>query len=213
VERGLWSAMPDRRLVLVDAVERPRQDAGVREDRFSRPVEVEFFFDLGVPDTYLLAERVDRLFATVLWRAVRGEAGEPDREAVSLRAERLGLPLQWPDDDPPADLEGAHRAAVHAIATERAPAFVLAATRLMWAGGYDLSDPLALAEAAAAAGMDPRETLTASGDSSHDAALDAAARDLRARGAAHAPALVVDGRAFTGARALAEAVAWARSGA
>jgi len=202
--------MPDRRLVLVDAVERPRQDAGVRDDLFSRPVDVEFFFDLEVPDTYLLAEHLDRLFAGVTWRAVCGAPAPADRESVERRARLLGLPLLWPEQ-PPGDLTGAHRAAVHAVATERGAAFVLAATRLAWAGGFDLSDPPALAEAAAAAGVDATDALAAAGDSSYDAALDAAARDLGARGAPHAPAVVVDGRAFTGEGALVDAVAWARS--
>jgi len=56
------------------------------------------------------------------------------------------------------------RAAVHACDVDRGPAFVLAATRLAFCGGFDLDDPEVLAEAAAAAGLELDACLHAGGD-------------------------------------------------
>src|SRR4051794_25799923 len=68
-----------------------------------------FYFDLACPFSYLAAERVERLFARVIWRPVLGDAvhrGDPwadparaaaARAAAERRAAELRVPLVWPD--------------------------------------------------------------------------------------------------------------------
>ncbi|HMI71115.1 MAG TPA: DsbA family protein, partial [Solirubrobacteraceae bacterium] len=138
---------------------------------------VSFYFDLLSPWTYLAAERVERQFVGVRWRPVvpdvlaPEESDEDARRAVELRAEQLRMPLVWPDTWPPTG-RSAMRVASLAAERGRAAPFVLAASRLAFCGGYDLDDPEALAEAAAAAGLGLEESLKAAGDLRRDGALE-----------------------------------------
>ena len=128
------------------------------------PRRAEFFFDLSSPFTYLAAERVDRAFEDVVWTPassaalLRGPLGEDPagldrlRLAAEERAALLRLPLSWPERFP-ADVPAAMRVAAFASEAGRGAAFVLAAARLAFCGGFDLEDPEILAEAAAAAGI------------------------------------------------------------
>jgi len=119
--------------------------------------EAELCFDLASPFTYLLAERVDRAFDTVTWTPVSGLRSAGDartRSAARRRAAARRLPLVWPERWP-APVPTAMQAAAAAAAAGRGGAFVVAASRLAFAGGWDLEDPAVLAEAAAAAGLDP----------------------------------------------------------
>src|SRR4051794_31206048 len=127
-------------------------------------VRAEFFFDLASPFTYLAAERVERAFDVVTWtpacartlrcRAVPGAEGDAEGIIAQAqeRAAALRLPLEgrgpWPGPAP-----GAMRMAPHAEKAGRGGAFVLAASRLAFAGGLDLDDVEILTEAAAAAGL------------------------------------------------------------
>jgi 2-hydroxychromene-2-carboxylate isomerase len=166
----------------------------------------EFFFDLACPFTYLAAERVERSFDDVVWRAASSEAlrrsclADDDvsaaaiRRAAEERAVALRLPLVWPERFP-APVPAAMRVAAHAAECGRGAAFVLAATRLAFCGGYDLDDPEILAEAAAAAGVVLDDTLHAARDESRDGAIEATGRALLAAGADRLPALRV-GRAL-----------------
>ncbi len=77
----------------------------------------------------------------------------------------------------------------------RGAAFVLAATRLAFCGGFDLEDPEILAEAAAAAGVVLDDTLHAARDEGRDGAIEGAGRALLAAGADRLPALRI-GRAL-----------------
>ncbi len=122
-----------------------------------RPVVL---FDLASPATYLAAERADRLLPGARWRPVHGDLLLPprrplgslrERAHVEARAARLRLPLVWPDHPVRARL--ALRVAALADDRGRGAAFVQAAARLAWCGGYDLEDPEVLAEAAGAAGL------------------------------------------------------------
>lgn len=175
---------------------------------------VTFYFDLASPWTYLAAERVERQFANVRWQPVIPDVLVPEdgddlaRAAVEQRAADLRMPLVWPENWPTAG-RGAVRVA--ALATERGrPApFVLAASRLAFCGGYDVDDPEALAEAAAAAGLGLTESLQAAGDLRRDGPLEAAALWLAARGGDHLPALVIARSVFCGEHRLPEAVAMA----
>ena len=99
------------------------------------------------------------------------------------------------------------RAAALACELGRGAAFVLAAGRLAFCGGFDLGDPEVLAEAAAAAGLPLDACLAAAGDAGRDAAIEDAGRRLVAMGADELPALRVGRRLFDGEERLPEAAA------
>jgi 2-hydroxychromene-2-carboxylate isomerase len=175
---------------------------------------VSFYFDLLSPWTYLAAERVERQFVGVRWRPVvpdvltPEESDEDARGVVELRAEQLRMPLVWPDTWPSAG-RSAMRVASLAAERGRAAPFVLAASRLAFCGGYDLDDPEALAEAAAAAGLGLEEALKAAGDLRRDGPLERTGLRLLAQGADELPVFVVGHVLFCGERRLGEAAAMA----
>lgn len=191
------------------AARRPR-------NRFARTT---FSFDLGLPQTYLAAERVDRAFAGVRWQPAYATAlWDGDVPAARLAAEAeeraaaLGAPLIWPDRFF-ADVRPAMRAAALACELGRGAAFVLAAGRLAFCGGFDLGDPEVLAEAAAAAGVPLDVCLAAAGDAVRDEEIEDAGRRLQALGAGELPVLRVGRRLFSGEARLPEAVAAATASA
>jgi 2-hydroxychromene-2-carboxylate isomerase len=175
---------------------------------------VSFHFDLLSPWTYLAAERVERQFAGMRWRPVvpdvlaPEESDEDARRAVELRAAELRMPLVWPETWPSAGRR-AMRVASLAAQRGRAVPFVLAASRLAFCGGYDLDDPEALAEAAAAAGLGLEECLKAAADLRRDGPLERAGLRLLAQGAEELPVFVVGHVVFCGERRLGEAAAMA----
>jgi 2-hydroxychromene-2-carboxylate isomerase len=184
----------------------------------------EFFFDLSCPFSYLAAERVDRAFTHVTWRPAstsalvrRDPAGddlaaELVRRAAEERAAVLRMPLEWPDRWP-AEMPAAMRVAALAIEQGRGGAFVLAAARLAFCGGFDLDDPEILAEAAAAAGIDLARCLRAAGDVGRDGTIEASGRRLLAVGADRLPALRVGRSLVWGEERVATAASAARMGA
>jgi 2-hydroxychromene-2-carboxylate isomerase len=193
-----------------------RRDAGHRRAR-SR---AEFFFDLACPFTYLAAERVERSFDHVVWQpassdALRRSALTADacaasvRRAAEERAAALRLPLVWPERFPEA-VPVAMRVAARAAEGGRGAAFVLAATRLAFCGGFDLDDPEILAEAAAAAGVVLDDTLLTARDVGRDGAIEAAGRALLAAGADQLPALRIGRALYWGEERVGEALAAAR---
>jgi 2-hydroxychromene-2-carboxylate isomerase len=172
------------------------------------------YFDLAAPATYLAAERADRLLAGLRWRparalALHGDAAERDLGAVAERAAQLGLPFVRPTRSP---RRVPHATRVATLAAERGmgATFVLAASRLMFCGDYDIEDPEILAEAAAVAGIGRLEMLRAAADERRDAHVDYAGRELLVAGADRLPAVRVGGRLFCGERRLGHAVAAAR---
>jgi 2-hydroxychromene-2-carboxylate isomerase len=175
------------------------------------------YFDLGSPYTYLVAERAERLFARLEWLPASADmlhGAQLSDEGVHVACERaalLGLPLVWPEE-PSYGVRGAMRVA--SLAAERGcgGAFVLAASRLAFCGGFDIDDPEILAEAAAAAGIGLAETLAAAGDVGRDGTIEDAGRGLLAAGATCLPALRVGRMLFCGEDRLLEAAA-ARSAA
>jgi 2-hydroxychromene-2-carboxylate isomerase len=179
----------------------------------ARP-RVSFFFDLASPWTYLAAERVECRFAGVRWQPVVPDAlpledsDEIARRVVEQRAAQLRMPLVWPDTWPTAGRR-AMRVASLAAERNRAGPFVLAASRLAFCGGYDLDDPEALAEAAAAAELGLDECLQAAGDVRRDGPLERAALRLVAQGADGLPTLAIGRTLFCGEDRLAEAAAMA----
>jgi 2-hydroxychromene-2-carboxylate isomerase len=174
------------------------------------------FFDLRSPYTYLVAERADRLFGQLEWVPASSdmlhaaESTEEGMRAACKRALLLGLPFVSPEE-PPHVVRGAMRVA--SLATERGcgAAFVLAASRLAFCGGFDIDDPEILAEAAAAAGIGLSETLAAAGDTSRDGPIMESGRALLAAGASRLPAVRVGRMLFCGEDRLLEAAAAARA--
>jgi 2-hydroxychromene-2-carboxylate isomerase len=166
--------------------------AGRPPSRSARPV---FYFDLGCPYSYLALERVDRLLPGVRWRPTLAEdlqatdpwADESARATAERRARELGLPLIWPTTNARSPRH-AMRAALHAIEHDRIAQFALAAARLAFCGGYDVDHPAVLAEAAAAASLDPDRVLRAAHDERRDEALEETGRRLLAAGASCLPA-------------------------
>jgi 2-hydroxychromene-2-carboxylate isomerase len=193
---------------------------GVRRQR-PAVLRAEFLFDLACPFTYLAAERVERAFDAVRWTPASTTslragslAADPAalaavRAAAERRAAMLRLPLSWPETFP-AEVPAAMRAASHAAECGRGGAFVLAAGRLAFCGGFDLDDPDILLEAAAAAGLALEECLRAAGDRRRDGAIEAAGRRLLAAGADRLPALRIGRSLFWGEGQVAEAAASAR---
>lgn len=136
---------------------------------------VAFYFDVGSPYAYLAAERIeDVLEGPVEWRPVllgglfretgrSSWAQTPDRAQgiaeIERRAAERGLPaLRWPSPWPNDGLL-AMRAAVVAAAQGRTREFALAAMRMQFRDGAPLSDPGAVEEAAARAGLNARDAL------------------------------------------------------
>ncbi len=176
------------------------------------PPRATLFFDLGSPYTYLAAERADRLFARLEWLPASADAlhaaalSEDGMHAVCERAQLLGLPFVWPEE-PTLPVRGAMRVA--SLAAERGcgGAFVLAASRLAFCGGFDIEEPDILAEAAAAAGIGLSEALATAGDIARDGAIEDAGRSLLAAGAVQLPAMRVGRLLFCGEERLHEAAA------
>ena len=184
-------------------------------------VRAEFLFDLASPFTYLAAERVDRAFDEVTWTpacsrtlrcaslpATTGDVQEiVDRPRSAPR--RCGCRWsgrsagRWPV---PAAMRVAHYAAQQG----RGGAFVLAATRLAFAGGFDLDDLEILTEAAAAAGLRLDGCLRAAREERRDGAMEAASRRLLGAGADRLPALWVARGVFWGEDRVGDAAATAR---
>jgi 2-hydroxychromene-2-carboxylate isomerase len=198
------------------------RDGDNRRRRAMRPrTRAEFYFDLGCPFTYLAVERVERAFDEVRWTpasaaamrsgGVCSEVGGTHavRRAAETRAPLLGLPLVWPERWP-VDLVAATRVAACAADAGRGAAFVLAASRLAFCGGFHLDDPDVLAEAAAAAGLPLDDCLRAARDTGVDGAIEAAARRLLAVGVDRLPALRVGRALCWGEGCVAEAIASAR---
>jgi 2-hydroxychromene-2-carboxylate isomerase len=199
-----------------------RQARRPRARQRTLPVRAQFLFDLACPFTYLAAERVERVFDDVVWTAAsvtalrRGSLAEDALASVKVAAEEraavLRLPLVWPENWP-TDVPAAMRAASFAAESGRGAAFVLAAGRLAFCGGFDLDDPEILAEAAAAAGVGLDGCLRAAGDRGRDGAMEAASRRLLAVGADRLPALRVGRALYWGEGQVAEAAAAARMNA
>jgi len=197
-------SLTERRQELAAAsAQRPR-------NRFARTT---FAFDLMLPQTYLAAERVDQMFSGVRWQPASSHCvwtgGVPDVQLAAEAEERaaaLNVPLVWPVRYG-TPVRPAMRAAALAAELGRGAAFVLAASRLAFCGGFDLGDPEVLAEAAAAANVPLELCLAAAGDAGRDVAIDEAGRRLAERGAHALPALRVGRTIFSGEERLSEAYA------
>jgi 2-hydroxychromene-2-carboxylate isomerase len=170
-----------------------------------------FFYDLGNPDCYLVAERIMSALPVVPeWEPVLGaELGltPPAFDRERLRAavdahelQALRLPARWPPDT-----ELAMLVATYAKRGGKAVAYSLAAFRQAFAAGRDLGDEGTVLIAAAACEMHPRAVLKGVGLRATRAALDVACERARAAGVTALPAIAVGTRTYCGEDALRRA--------
>lgn len=176
---------------------RPGSVAAPAQQVASSARAVQFIYDLSCPLSYLAAEQIEQSLGEVAWVPAAAGVRDPDavRGDATRRARALRLPLVWPERYP-QPLPRASRAAAHAEMVGSGARFALAALRLAFCGGFDLEDPLVLAEAAAAAGMGVEECLAAAENPELDARL------VPPPGASRLPAIQVGGRVFDGDQAL-----------
>ena len=187
-----------------------------------------FYFDLGSPDAYLLAERVLQtmpvatewipVLASELPGAETYDAFRcaEERSIVLGRfvemAGRRGLqPLRWPDPFP-FDSSFAMHAATYARSIGRTVPFALAAFRQAFAGGRVL-DADGVLIAAAACEMHPAAVLKAVELRSVREALAAETAAAVELGVRDVPAIVVGGQVFHGDTGLPGAARAAAAGA
>jgi 2-hydroxychromene-2-carboxylate isomerase len=177
-------------------------------------VQPVFCYDLGSPESYLVAERVMAVLPVVpewtpVWAAGLpggGGANPParraavEREAASLHVQPLRWPAGWP-----GDTRAAMIAATYAKQIGRAVAFSLAAFRQAFAGGRDLADEDTILIAAAACEMHPRAVRQALARPSVAAALDAATAEAAAAGVRDVPAIRIGDQVFHGSDGLDQA--------
>ncbi len=178
------------------------------------PAAPRFFVDVGSPYTYLAAERVEAVLPVApVWEPVllgavfqaRGSGSWSLTEGrsegiaeVERRAAAYGLPpVRWPEPWPGNTLV-AMRAAVAADLRGAGRAFLLAALRLGFRDGRDLSDPAAVADAASLAGLEGDELLAAAATPEVKAALRERTDAAVALGVRGVPTVLVGDQAFWG---------------
>lgn len=175
-----------------------------------------FYYDLGSPYAWLVAERIGIALPYVVWQPVEQPAvdtGAPlwdgDRNRVVELADAMQLlPPRWPDDhaDPVAEIVDGDEidgAGVHgdtetreamlvasfAKSIGRTVAFSLAAFRQIYNAGRRVDETDTLLLAAAACELHPRAILKALETASVAASLDEAGREARDAGVTRLPAL------------------------
>ena len=168
------------------------------------PPQPIFYYDLGDPGCYLVAERsLSELPIAPEWEPTLGaQLGwvpprpDPEKLAAAVAGEGLQplrLPERWP-----MDAELAMLAATYAKGVGRAVAFSLAAFRQAFAGGRNLGDEGTVLIAAAACEMHPTAVLKGVGLRSVKLALQDAGERLAASGAHSLPAIGVGDEVFAG---------------
>jgi 2-hydroxychromene-2-carboxylate isomerase len=182
-----------------------------------------FYFDLAVPECYLVAERIlQTLPVACEWRPVlASELPGPDGFGVWRCAEErdielaqferdaaaLGLqPVRWPAELP-LDSVYAMRVATYAAGIGRAVAFAQAAFRQAYAAGRDLGVPDNVLIAAAACEMHPAAVLKAVELRSVAETLVRTTAQAAARGVRGVPAIWTPSGTFEGRAGLDAAAA------
>ena len=148
-----------------------------------------FYYDLGSPACYLVAEQVGgrAVWEPVLAAELSPPVGELDRASIERRARELGIqPLCWPAVWPP-DSRLAMLAATYAKRIGRGVAFSLAAFRQVFAGGRDLGQQETVLIAGAACEMHPSALLKGIELRATAQALAAATEGARRRGVTQVP--------------------------
>lgn len=178
------------------------------------PAQPVFYYDLGSPDCYLVAERVMAELPIVPeWEPVLAArlglaVPEPDPDVLGRAIADHGLlPLRLPARWPP-DSELAMLAATYAKRGGRAVAYSLAAFRQAFAGGRDLGDEGTVLLAAAACEMHPTALIKGIGLRSAAGRLQAACDRARDAGVTALPAIELDdGEVFCGIDCIERATA------
>ncbi len=199
---------------MADVIQMTERRSGRMPRGPSGDAAATLFFDLASPETYLLAERVERRLGGALWRPAVLWNGSPVTEAdvdlrtvaAERRARELRMPLVWPERFP-APVPMAMRVATYAADLGRGAAFVLAAGRLAFCGGFDIEDQDMIAEAAAAAGLEVAEALDVAKDIQRDEMIVGAGRALWSEGVTMLPALRHERRLYWGEPQIAAALA------
>jgi 2-hydroxychromene-2-carboxylate isomerase len=159
------------------------------------------YFDLASPHTYLVAERLERRVGSAVWRPAVLPSPLPRGEGLVAEAQRrahaLRMPLVWPERFP-SRVPTAMRVATYANEHGCGPAYAIAAGRLAFCGGFDIEDPVILAEAAAAAGLDVDGALVAARDPRRDHQIGMAGRSVGHAGGTALPALEHERRIYCG---------------
>jgi 2-hydroxychromene-2-carboxylate isomerase len=170
-----------------------------------------FYYDLGSPECYLVAETIMAGLRVVPeWEPVHATALGTDGRAIDRpHIERCAAalelqPLRWPSEWP-ADTREASLAATYAKRVGRAVVFSLAAFRQAFAGGKDIGDRSTVLIAGAACEMHPNALLKGIGLRSTSRALEQANDRARRAGVRSLPAIEVHGEVFEGARAIEQA--------
>ena len=180
------------------------------------PPDATFFYDLGSPACYLVAERIRAELPVVCdWEPVHaaalgladGALPRPDAEelAEAIAAQGL-LPLRLPATWPP-ETGLAMRVATYAKGAGKSIAFSLAAFRQAFAGGRDLGEEGTVLLAAAACEIHPAAVLKGASLRSTAAAMARAGDRARDAGVIALPAFSVAGATVCGPGALDDALA------
>jgi len=160
-----------------------------------------FYFDLGSPGSYLVAERILQTvpvateWIPVLAAGLPGHDAEAplDREALAATLDARGLqPLRMPDPFP-FDSAAAMRAATYARQIGRTVPFALAAFRQCFAAARGLDVPEHVLIAGSACEMHPTALLKGADLRGTRAALDDATALAAERGVRDVPAVWVPG--------------------
>jgi 2-hydroxychromene-2-carboxylate isomerase len=190
---------------------------------------VSFYFDLGSPYGYLAAERLaSMLEEPVDWRPVllgglfkltgrsswalgdyrRRQAGIAE---IERRAERYGLPpMRWPDPWP-ADYLTVMRATTFAFGIGLGRAFALAAYRIAFQQGADLSRIGHILQVGRQVGLDAAQLEAATLDPEIKRTLRDATEEAFERGVIGVPTVAVDDVTFWGDDRLEDAAAHLRA--
>ena len=174
--------------------------------------ELEFFFDVGSPYSYLAATRMggvaERTGAAVRWRpfllgAVFKETGNEPPARLPAKAKwmladlhrwaaRWGVDFKFPSQFPRNTLKP-QRALVVVAQREpdQLPDFALALFRGYWVEDRDVSDPEVISAIASAAGLDGEAIVAATAEQSTKDTLKSWTAEAVARGAFGAPTFFV----------------------
>jgi 2-hydroxychromene-2-carboxylate isomerase len=181
--------------------------------------QVEFFFDVGSPASYLawtqLPALCERAGVPLVWRPMllgavfqaTGNASPMNVPAkarymegdLARHARRYGVPFAMNPHFPVNTLTLMRGAAgAHLRAPERLETYLRGVFQAMWVDALNLNDPVIVAQALAAAGFDAAEVMGWVGDAEVKAALRATTEEAVARGVFGAPTMFVGAQMFFG---------------
>ena len=195
---------------------------------------ITFWYDFSSSYSYLAAMRMEAAAAAVsipvIWQpfllgpifSEAGYDGSPNLMSaakarymwtdIGRRAAQRGLEFVTPEVFPQRSVL-AGRAAL-ALDNAARPAFTRAVFHEEFGNGRDVADPVAVADAARAAGLDAEGVLAGAGTPEVKAALFAAVEEAKALGIFGAPSFVTsDKMLFWGDDRLEDALSWEATGA